>query len=123
MTTKIQGCSKVPDPLSKKARSGNKTTSPIAVLHCNDYYSKQTEQEVSVKNRLQLDRRRLEAAHLKYAILQVNTRFQLLEANIAIESDISSTLKEFTPIYYKSFAQRYAGTTWPFLLVTKHFNL
>lgn len=71
-----------------------------------------SQQESEVLSRLKLDRRRLEAAHLRYAALSINGRFHLLTADhrhIAIESDIYNTLKEFTPTYFKAFTSKYAG--------------
>jgi hypothetical protein len=65
-----------------------------------------------VVDRLNLDRRRLEAAHLKYAILNISNRFKIPTSgsdHVVIETDIYNTLKEFTPIYYKAFTQKYGG--------------
>ena len=69
-------------------------------------------QQSDVLSRLQLDRRRLEAGHLKYAILSASGRYHVFTSDqgcIAIDSDVSVTLKDFTPIYFASFTQKYAG--------------
>lgn len=63
-------------------------------------------------SRLQLDRRRLEAAHLRYAVLSISSQFNLPtadHAHITLESDIYQTLKVFTPTYFKAFTSKYAG--------------
>lgn len=67
-----------------------------------------------LQHRLRLDRRRFEAAHLKYAILTTQSRYpEIAAGSIAMNTDISSTLEVITPTFYDAFTQRYAGTYLP----------
>ena len=68
-----------------------------------------SQQEAEVMQRLKLDRRRLEEAHLRYAIINVTRRFLPECSHTAIKGDLCSTLKEFTPTYFKMFTAKYAG--------------
>ena len=61
-----------------------------------------------VYNRAQLDRRRLEEAHLKYCILQMYRRYPDHFSEWCISSNVIHTLDEITPKFYIAFSQRYA---------------
>ena len=90
----------------------------LFVLHT---CSQQLQAESDVMNRLQLDRRRLEAAHLRYAVLNISSQFNLFtgdHAHITLESDIYQTLKEFTPAFFKAFTSKYAGSVCAEVLYT-----
>ena len=64
-----------------------------------------------LQHRLRLDRRRFEAAHLKYAILTTQSRYpQIAAGSITMNTDISATLEVITPNFYHAFTNRYAGT-------------
>lgn len=66
--------------------------------------------EDNLHNRIRLDRRRFEAAHLRYAILQVTSRYPLIVPGpIGIITDVADVLRQVTPAYYEAFTQRYAG--------------
>ena len=67
------------------------------------------------QERQQMDRRRFEAAHLKYASLQMAARYPAVfsSTSIKVESCISDTLKEITPALFKAFETRYAGLVLP----------
>ena len=60
-----------------------------------------------------MDRRRFEAAHLKYACLQMINRYPNTPSSalggIRFEIDVMDTLTEMTPVLFQSFESRYAG--------------
>ena len=61
--------------------------------------------------RIKMDRRRLENAHIRYAILTISKWYpdHFSCNNIAFTSDTASTLLEFTPLYQEIFHQTYSG--------------
>ena len=60
--------------------------------------------------RIRLDRRRFEAAHLKYALLMTQKRYATIPATgIPMQTELSETLQTFTPLYYEAFTQKYSG--------------
>ena len=59
--------------------------------------------------RLELDRRRLEAAHIKYACLQVVNTYPTAFKNFEFKDDIMDTLNQVTPVFFQCFEARYAG--------------
>lgn len=60
--------------------------------------------------RERLDRRRLEAAHFKYAILNVTTWYPSdLSSEVIFSPDLQPTLLEFTPLYQQAFHKKYSG--------------
>lgn len=63
------------------------------------------------KRRQQLDRCRFEAAHLKYASLQMATWYpKAISYNcVKVEGDIMDTLNEITPALFLGFEENYAG--------------
>lgn len=67
-----------------------------------------TSSSIDVYNRAQLDRRRLEEAHLKYSILQVYRRYPKHFTEWCISSSVAHTLDEITPTFFTAFSQRYA---------------
>lgn len=67
-----------------------------------------TSSSIDVYNRAQLDRRRLEDAHLKYSILQVYRRYPKHFTEWCISASVSHTLDEITPTFFTAFSQRYA---------------
>ena len=61
-------------------------------------------------SRIRLDRRRLETAHLKYAMLKTQSRYgATLSSSIPMQTDFCKTLEKFTPLYYEAFTSKYAG--------------
>lgn len=66
--------------------------------------------EDSLYNRIRLDRRRFEAAHLRYALLQVASRYPLIVPSpLGMTTDVADILHQVTPAYYEAFTQRYSG--------------
>ena len=61
--------------------------------------------------RQQLDRRRFETAHLKYACLQLASRYPeaIRSEGVAVEADMANTLKDITPPLFQMFEAKYAG--------------
>ena len=59
-------------------------------------------------SRAQLDRRRLEEAHMKYSVLKVYRRYPDFFDKWCLSSNVMETLDEITPIFYRAFSQRYA---------------
>ena len=60
--------------------------------------------------RIRLDRRRFEAAHLKYALLMTQRRYATIPATqIPMQTEFNETLKTFTPLFYEAFTQKYSG--------------
>ncbi len=66
-------------------------------------------QEEAVMQRLKLDRRRLEDAHLKYAMIKVSKRYLPESTHWTMKSDLFSSLNDFTPTYFNWFTSKYAG--------------
>ena len=66
---------------------------------------------IMLNERSQMDRRRLECAHIRYAILKVVQWYSrdLNVEKISFHNNPSSTLLEFTPIYQKLFHHKYSG--------------
>lgn len=62
-------------------------------------------------DRNQMDRRRFETAHLKYAVLRLAASFPdaPLPNGVTFNSDISVTLLNITPILFRAYQARYAG--------------
>lgn len=58
-----------------------------------------------------MDRRRFEAAHLKYAVLKTASHFkqQFQCENLPIYSDVAQTLQEVTPKLFQPFQDRYGS--------------
>ena len=58
-----------------------------------------------------MDRRRLESAHIRYAMLRVTQWYpdDLSVAQLVFHSNPSLTLLEFTPIFQKLFHGTYSG--------------
>lgn len=58
-----------------------------------------------------MDRRRLEAAHLKYACLQIIAQYpeSISLKSVKFEGDAIETLCEITPALFTCFEARYAG--------------
>ena len=58
-----------------------------------------------------MDRRRFEAAHLKYAILQFAASYPevIPPGSLTVHCDIGDTLMLVTPLLYNAFRARYAG--------------
>ena len=66
--------------------------------------------DVTLNERIRLDRRCLEVAHLKYAVLATQKCYPDIAATpIPMHTNIADTLKEFTPQYYDAFQQTYSG--------------
>lgn len=66
--------------------------------------------------RQELDRRRFEAAHLKYACLKLASQYPeaVSFSSIKVETDVQDSLSTITPALFSSFEARYAG----WLLIT-----
>ena len=60
-------------------------------------------------NRQQLDRRRLEEAHLKLCVLDVFNRYPEVFPKWLLNTDLRSSLNAITPLYYEAFSLKYAG--------------
>ena len=56
-----------------------------------------------------LDRRRLEEAHLRYAIVMVYRDYPGQFTSWKVSCDIRITLEKVSSVYYKAFSARYAG--------------
>lgn len=60
--------------------------------------------------RVRLDRRRLEAAHFKYAVLHVASWYPGdIEREVMFSPDLHQTLLEFTPGFQQAFHKKYSG--------------
>ena len=59
--------------------------------------------------REQLDRRRLEEAHLKLCMLDVFKRYQGTFQTLSMNTSVQQSLDDMTPLYYEAFATKYAG--------------
>ena len=60
-------------------------------------------------DRTSLDRRRLEAAHFRFAVLSVQKSFPEIFSDVAIKSDTHSILAEINEKFYQAFRCRYSG--------------
>ena len=62
-------------------------------------------------SRFKLDRRRLEAAHLKYAVLMIMARYPDISKHKCptISISLSEAIENATPMFYKEFMSKYAG--------------
>ena len=61
-------------------------------------------------HRIRLDRRRLESAHLKFAVLTTQSHYpNMWLGPVCVHTDLSKTLVEFTVTYYKAFTHKYSG--------------
>ena len=60
-----------------------------------------------LSERVRMDRRRLESAHLRYAVLKMNSVFGLRA--VPIDSDIQVTLNKNTQQIFSAFRSRYAS--------------
>ena len=68
---------------------------------------------VACWDRITLDRRRLEDAHIIYAVLNVMTWYPDKfgpEAKAFRPANFNEVLSRITPIYHTCFSERYAGT-------------
>lgn len=64
-----------------------------------------------MKDRLKLDRRRLESAHFMYAAMNVAKWYPESFSGIEFElGNIDKTTDELTPVYHFAFSKEYAGT-------------
>lgn len=61
----------------------------------------------SLCERACLDRRRLEEAHLRYAILCIYQRYEGHFTTWSLSSCIKETLQDITPTYYEAFSAHY----------------
>ena len=61
--------------------------------------------------RQSMDRRRLEAAHIKYACLKMVGFYPEGFKDFKFEGDITDTLDKITPLLFKFFEQTYSGNT------------
>lgn len=81
---------------------------PITLLHVHVCTSCRTE---ILHQRMRLDRHRLESAHLKYAILNTQSKYPCTAvSSLPIHTDLSTTLATFTIAFYEAFSDRYSGT-------------
>lgn len=63
--------------------------------------------------RQRLDRRRLETAHFRYALLVVASWYSADIPMPKFLPDLNLTLLEFTPLYHKAFHSHYSGLSCP----------
>ena len=76
----------------------------ISVFHAMLSYS------VTTIERSKLDRRRLEAAHFKYAILNVMEWYsETIKEEVIFCPDMNKTLLQFTPRFQLAFHKKYSG--------------
>ena len=63
------------------------------------------------QQRHEMDRRRFESAHLKYACLQMAAQYPeaINTSCVGVEGDVTHTLNNITPILFSCFEARYAG--------------
>ena len=82
------------------------------IRSCNKYVSlfSLSSDEGACTQREQLDRRRLEEAHMKFCLLDVYKQYPLTFCTWVIRTNLQQTLDKITPLYYSSFSDRYAGT-------------
>lgn len=77
--------------------------------------------------RLALDRRRLEATHLRYAVLQVASYYPNdFGMTTRIYPDLKVTLEYITPLFFSLFRSNYSGkyiTTHIAIVIVSHFFL
>ena len=60
-------------------------------------------------DRLQLDRRRLEEAHMKFCILDVFKRYPQAFSTWKISTSLQQNLNNIIPHYFSVFSAKYAG--------------
>ena len=60
-------------------------------------------------DRVALDRRRLEEAHMRFCILDVLQRYPQLSPTLKLHSSLQQNLDNIIPLYYDAFSLRYAG--------------
>lgn len=77
---------------------------PFFVYH----HSVQGESGKALIDRARLDRRRLVDAHVKYGILRVSKKYPQYLSPV-IQSSLTKSLEEITPLYYKAFSDHYMG--------------
>ena len=63
---------------------------------------------IVITNRVQLDRRRLEEAHLRFCVLQLSSRYPDIPLG-SIETSVFETIDKIAPLYYKAFQKKYGG--------------
>ena len=61
------------------------------------------------EERQQMDRRRFEAAHMKYACLCMAAQYPEAKIRVTVESCVMDTLHKITPALFCSFEAKYAG--------------
>ena len=59
--------------------------------------------------RIKLDRRRFEAAHLKYALLMTQSQYPHIDESISVSTEVYESIKRVTPKFYTSFCMKYSG--------------
>ena len=64
------------------------------------------------EHRQQMDRRRFESAHMKYAALKLGASYPKIInlSSIRVQADITETITNITPALFCAFKIRYAGT-------------
>lgn len=67
-------------------------------------------------DRLAMDRRRLEKAHLQYAILVVRNWYSSEEAMTLTPGKIDEDITRFTVLYHSLFMQKYASKYQMFII-------
>lgn len=72
------------------------------------YYIRQKSASVDLMTRMKLDRRRFEAAHLRYAMLTIMGTYENIKA-IPMHTDVYESLQAFTPDFYECFTKKFAG--------------
>ena len=63
------------------------------------------------KQRQEMDRRRFEEAHLKYACLRLAGQYPeaINEEHVTLQADVKDTLEKVTPALFRAFETRYGG--------------
>ena len=78
----------------------------------------------AVQKRASMDRRRLEDAHLKFAVLQVVSWYPeaLTLGEVDLSSSVSECLGRVTGTYYSQFSKKYAGKRLPEICKLHEFH-
>ena len=75
---------------------------------CINIYRSKQNTPVDMMSRMKLDRRRFEAAHLRYAMLTTMEIYKDIEP-VPMHTDVYESLRTITPNFYECFTKRFAG--------------
>ena len=78
-------------------------------IHINTTLACRLDDDV-LNQRIRLDRRRFESAHLKYAMLSIQKCYPTLSTlSITVTGEIKETMLSFTPAFYQAFCKKYSS--------------